>query len=162
MQAQLRPFKMRRNHHSGYTLSEVIVTLSILSLLTVGTVGMGMGVWKHLTNQQFEAECEQLLKEILVTKEMGMMSGDGKGATVTLYTNKVYLGTYENGVLKQRSMVFKHLTIKVADAVKIAFSPDGTNSTSNSYWLKGRGGQSRYLVVQPGGGRVYLSDEKPR
>lgn len=154
--------EMRYNNCFGYTLSEVIVTLSILSLLTVGTVGVGMGAWKHLEDQQFEAECELLLKEILATKEMGMMSGDGKGAAVTLYANKVYLGTYENGMFMQRSKVFKHLTIKVADAVKIVFTPDGTNSISNSYWLKGNGGQSRYLVVQPGGGRIYLSDEKPR
>lgn len=143
---------------SGYTLMELLVVLSILSLLTVAMVTIGFGEENKVTEKTFNDECEKILYTLLQYQNEAIMDG---------YRRQVRF--QENGmqIIWTRDKVTHRVFVPVDTfSFSGSYTGDtplnlyghGTVSQGGTVTLTGPLGSVRKLIVQVGNGRIYLDE----
>lgn len=145
--------------NAGYTLVEMILALTLTGLLLTSGIGVSIGVYDKIETRRYNAECEELLNEILAVRNAGMME-NGLYSGCKFYQDSVVFYHYDAFNKRQsRRLNFETFTIKeVSGVLEIRFDVTGTISRSTTLTLISEHGQNRRLVFQVAGGRIYLTD----
>jgi len=146
------------SYQSGFTLVELMVTLSILSLLTVSVLTIGFSNPQRITQAPFNAECETILDTLLQYKNEAIM--DGYRRQVRFFENKILIiWTNENGPgsdsidLKTCKLSTSYVQINPLQLKGV-----GTVSMGGTVTLTSDTGTKRVITFQVGNGRIYLDE----
>lgn len=149
----------------GYTLIEVIIAIAITGIITAGTVGLGNAIISGNDNRQFENECEKVLAEVLLARNDSMMQGDSSHyISITFTRSYIDIKRYyeERGKYLTKRIPLEHCTLAGSLYNKeLRFLEVGTVSQGGNIAFLKNGKPEKYLIVQIGNGRVYLTDVKP-
>lgn len=151
------------NKHSpqrraGYTLLELLVTLSILSLLTVTLVGTGFNGHTAFSDTAYEAECEKILYALLQYQNEAIM--DGYRRQVRFLDDNMRVVWTKNGLSRVETIDVKTLrfTGSYSGATTLNLYGHGTVSQGGTVNLTSLTGRVKRIVVQVGNGRIYLDE----
>ena len=141
----------------GYTLLELVVTLSVLSLLTVTMAGLGLGGHEQLSENAFAAECEKILYTLLQYQNEAIM--DGCPRKIRFLDKRLYVTWTKDGISHQELIPVETLYFS-GDyrESSLTLKGSGTVSAGGTVNLTGPGGIVRKIIVQPGNGRIYLDE----
>lgn len=141
----------------GYTLLELVVTLSVLSLLTVTIAGLGLGGHEQLSENAFAAECEKILYTLLQYQNEAIM--DGCPRKIRFLDKRLYVTWTKDGIPHQELIPVETLCFSGAYRESpLTLKGSGTVSAGGTVNLTGPGGIVRKIIVQPGNGRIYLDE----
>lgn len=145
-------------HQRGFTLMELMVTLSILSLLTVSILTIGLGNQEKVTQTLFNAECEKTLYTLLQYQNEAIMDG---------YRRQVRFQEKSIRILWTKDKVLHQVLIPV-DTLSFSGAYTGTNalnlyghgtvSQGGTVILTSQTGAIKKIIVQVGNGRIYLDE----
>ena len=141
----------------GYTLLELVVTLSVLSLLTVTMAGLGLGGHEQLSENAFAAECEKILYTLLQYQNEAIM--DGCPRKIRFLDKRLYVTWTKDGISHQELIPVETLCFSGDYRESpLTLKGSGTVSAGGTVNLTGPGGIVRKIIVQPGNGRIYLDE----
>lgn len=157
---------MNHFNDKGQTLSELIIVLAVIAVILASGIQFGSRIFTYNTDYAFDNECEKVLIRVLQMRNESMMRGDSdKVTTVTFGRNYVDFTMYDedqNRYLTER-MPLEHCTLAGTFYNQdLKFLEAGTVSKGGNIAFLKNGKAERYLVIQVGSGRIYLSDVKPR
>lgn len=143
---------------SGYTLLELVVTLSVLSLLTVSMVSIGFGEKEKITENAFNAECEKILYALLQYQNEAIM--DGCPRKIRFQDKGMYVNWTKDSINHQLLIPVETLRFTGAytEMSSLRLYGSGTVSTGGTVKLTSSSGVVRKIIVQPGNGRIYLDE----
>lgn len=153
----------------GYTLTEMLIVLIILSITITGVAVLGVTFSHQVEKRAFEAEAETVCRFFNDSRKLAMMEnaeivmdinddiitrtkGNNKK---TLKLSHLKLYNLGKGTRKNPGSFYSYVAI-------IHFTGAGTISRGATYYLTDNRGNNCYLVVQPVTGRIYLNHEKPK
>ncbi|MGL4607847.1 MAG: prepilin-type N-terminal cleavage/methylation domain-containing protein [Eubacteriaceae bacterium] len=144
----------------GYTLVELIVTLSIFLVIifflgSVSSNGMGGN------ESEFNRECESFLNIILQAQNDAMM--DGAQRSIRFFPTRILVSYTKDKINYQVSHFPKTFTITgtyLGSTSGLGLTSNGTVSMGGTMNFQGSFKNGRQLIVQVGHGRIYLSDPK--
>lgn len=137
---------------------ELLVSLSILSLLTVTLLSTGFTSRDPFSNAAYEAECEKILYALLQYQNEAIM--DGYQRQVRFGDAGMQVIWTKDGVNHRDYMPVETLTFTgdYTGATALRLYECGTVSQGGTVYLTGFNGVVRKLVVQVGNGRIYLDE----
>ena len=143
---------------NGYTLLELLVSLSILSLLTVTLFSTGFASKDLFSDAAYEAECEKILYALLQYQNEAIM--DGYQRQVRFGDAGVQVIWTKDGVNHRDYIPVETLTFTgdYTGATALRFYECGTVSQGGTVYLTSHNGVVRKIVVQVGNGRIYLDE----
>lgn len=153
----------RKKYCAGFTLTELLITLAIIAIVSAGAVAVGAAILNHNERSAFESECQLLCDTLLSAQENAVtlkstvtcrMLATTDGRSVLKVT------AYEHNKAVTQSLTFDHLKFGNADDGKIEFTSNGTTKKGMTIPLIPKSGDLKYLVVQLVSGRIYLKDTK--
>jgi prepilin-type N-terminal cleavage/methylation domain-containing protein len=157
---KLRRIKSNKcfNSETGFTILELLVSLSILSLLTVTLLSTGFTSKDPFSDAACEAECEKILYALLQHQNEAIMDGYqrqvrfGKTAMQVIWTKA---GVNYRDYIPVETLTF---TGDYTGAAALTLHQHGTVSQGGTVYLTGYNGVVRKIVVQVGNGRIYLDE----
>ena len=137
---------------------ELMVTLSILSLLTVSMVTISAGNPQKITRTAFDAECESILYTLLQYKNEAIM--DGNRRQVRFFSNNILVNWTKDHVSHQINIPLKTGTLSTSylQTNPLQFKGFGTVSMGGTVTLTNVTGAKRVITFQVGNGRIYLNE----
>lgn len=144
-------------NRKGFTLIELIVTLSIFSLLVGSLSYLFIG---KVGRKGYDAECEEILNIILESQNEAIM--DGVRRQLRFFENEMYVSYTKDKVNYRRLVLVKtfKFTGTYIGGTALNLSPKGTISKAGTMNLNGFYGESRQIVFQLGSGRIYFNENK--
>lgn len=148
----------RFKRKAGFTLVELLVSLSILSLLTITLFSAGITGKDPFSDADYEAECEKILYALLQYQNEAIMDG---------YQRQVRFGDMgmqviwtKDGINYRDYIPVETLTFTgdYTGAAALRLHESGTVSQGGTVYLNGHNGVVRKIVVQIGNGRIYLDE----
>ena len=155
----MKTFKIRPVlHQRGFTLVELMVTLSILSLLTVSVAAIGLDNSQKVTQTAFNAECETILYTLLEHKNEAIM--DGHRRQVRFFENGILVNwTNEEGFQSEPvSLKTCSLSTSYVQTNPLQLKSVGTVSMGGTVTLTSHTGSVRIITIQLASGRIYLDE----
>ena len=155
----MKTFKNRSvSYQRGFTLVELMVTMSILSLLTVSVATLGLGNSQKVTQTAFNAECETILYTLLEHKNEAIM--DGYRRQVRFFGDKMIVNwTNEEGFQSdQISLKTCSLSTSYVQTNPLQLKSVGTVSMGGTVTLTSHTGSIRKITIQLASGRIYLDE----
>lgn len=142
----------------GYTLMELLVSLSILSLLTVALLSAGFGNRDAFSEVAFEAECESILYALLQYQNESIM--DGHRRQVRFRDDEMQVIWTKDGVNYRSYIAVENLTFSgdYGGSTALNLYEHGTVAQAGTVYLTSSNGVVRKIVVQVGNGRIYLDE----
>jgi len=142
----------------GYTLLELLVSLSILALLTVTLLGTGFNSRDAFSDSAYDAECEKILYALLQYQNEAIM--DGYRRQVRFLDDGMRVVWTKNGVSQTEQIAVKTLrfTGSYTGATALNLYGHGTVSQGGTINLTSLSGDVKRIVVQVGNGRIYLDE----
>lgn len=146
------------NGEAGYTLLELLVSLSILSLLTVTLLSTGFSDRDAFSETAYEAECEKILYTLLQYQNEAIM--DGYKRKVRFQDTGMQVIWTIDGVTHRDYIPVETLTFNgnYTGEVDLVLHAHGTVSRAGTINLNGHNGVVRKIIVQVGNGRIYLNE----
>lgn len=143
---------------NGYTILELLISLSILSLLTVAMLTTAFGSNDKLSRSAYESECEKILFTLLEYQNEAIM--DGYRRQVRFLDGGVQVSWTKDRVNHKVYMPVKTLTFSgdFTGAAVLNLYEHGTVSRGGTLYLTSLDGVVKSIVVQVGNGRIYLDD----
>ena len=156
--AKEKAAKKSGRFQKGYTLLELVVTLSILSFLTVSMVSFGFGEKEKIAENAFNAECEKILYTLLQYENEAIM--DGCPRKIRFLDQGMYVSWTKDSINHQTMIPVTTLRFSGAytGMSSLKFHGSGTVSTGGTVKLTSPSGSVRKIIVQPGNGRIYLDE----
>ncbi len=137
---------------------EVVVTLALMSVITLGVLGVGTAMHRHIEERQYRAECHRLLDLIFDCRNRAMTGS--REAWVTFYDDRVTVTAYnvETGRNESERLIFDVLRLKGPYYNKrLIFNERGNITTQGgSLDLFLRDTYRDKLVIQLYSGRIYI------
>jgi len=156
----MKTFKNRSvSYQRGFTLVELMVTMSILSLLTVSVAAIGLGGnSQKVTQAAFNAECETILYTLLEHKNEAIM--DGHRRQVRFFENGMLVNwTNEEGFQSDPiSLKTCSLSTSYVQTNPLQLKSVGTVSMGGTVKLTSHNGSVRIITIQLASGRIYLDE----
>ncbi|MBC3803848.1 prepilin-type N-terminal cleavage/methylation domain-containing protein [Acetobacterium fimetarium] len=156
--AKERTTKKSGRFQKGYTLLELVVTLSILSFLTVSMVSFGFGEKEKIAENAFNAECEKILYTLLQYQNEAIM--DGCPRKIRFLDQGMQVNWTKDSINHQT--VIPVATFRFFGAYtglsSLKLYGSGTVSTGGTVKLTSPSGSVRKIIIQPGNGRIYLDE----
>jgi len=142
----------------GYTLMELMVTLSIVSLLTVSMVSLNLGDQDRIGESAFNAESRQILYTLLQYQNEAMM--DGCRRRIRFQDKSMLILWTKDEVMHQVLIPVENVKFSGAytGTNSLDLYPQGTVSKAGTVTLTSPTGAVRYITVQLGNGRIYLDE----
>lgn len=142
----------------GFTLIELVVTLSILSLLTVSGVAVVLGNHQKVTQKAFDAECEKILYTVLQYQNEAIM--DGYRRQIRFQDKSIQIFWTKDKVNHQVAVPVDTLCFSGSYTGSTALNlyGHGTVSKGGTIILTSQTGALRKITVQVGNGRIYLDE----
>lgn len=142
----------------GYTLLELMISLSIVSLLTVAMLTVGFGGSEKVTEAAYHEECEEVLHTILQYQNEAIM--DGRERKVRFFEKEMRIGWSEDDGYHQILIPVKTFAFSggyIGTSGLILYG-SGTVSKAGTLKLTSARGTVKQLIVQVGNGRIYLNE----
>nr|WP_320026773.1 prepilin-type N-terminal cleavage/methylation domain-containing protein [uncultured Acetobacterium sp.] len=141
---------------NGYTIMELLISLSILSLLTVAMLTTAFGSGDRISKDAYESECEQILFTLLEYQNEAIM--DGYRRQVRFLDGGVQVSWTKDRVNHKVYVPVKTLTFSgdFTGAAVLNLYEHGTVSQGGTLYLTSLDGAVKKIVVQVGNGRIYL------
>lgn len=155
----MKTFKNRSvSYQRGFTLVELMITLSILSLLTVSVATIGLGNSQKVTQAAFNAECETILYTLLEHKNEAIM--DGRRRQIRFFENGMLVNwTNEEGFQSDPvSLKTCSLSTSYVQTNPLQLKSVGTVSMGGTVKLTSHTGSVRIITIQLASGRIYLDE----
>jgi|LGVF01.2.fsa_nt_gb prepilin-type N-terminal cleavage/methylation domain-containing protein len=143
---------------NGYSLIEVLITLSILGMIGLLVVGIGFGNATEKDTIAFNQECEKTLYRLLEYQNEAIMDGVRRQVRFQ-ENNMLILWTKDKEVHRERIPV-KNFSFSgtYMKNYPLMFYGHGTVSKGGTIYMKSKNGTIRKIVVQVGNGRIYLDE----
>ncbi|MBI4858277.1 MAG: prepilin-type N-terminal cleavage/methylation domain-containing protein [Acetobacterium woodii] len=141
---------------NGYTIMELLISLSILSLLTVAMLTTAFGSGDSIRKDAYESECQQILFVLLEYQNEAIM--DGYRRQVRFLDGGVQVSWTKDRVNHKVYIPVKTLTFSgdFTGAAVLNLYEHGTVSQGGTLYLTSLDGAVKKIVVQVGNGRIYL------
>lgn len=158
-------FEKNRNNHSkadgfkeGYTLLELIVCLSILSLMTVSMLTVGFGGSENGSEAAYHAECDKILYTLLQYQNEAMM--DGYRRQIRFLEHGMQISWTKDKVNHKVYIPVETLSFSgsYTGATALYLYQHGTVSMGGTVNLTSSTGTVKKIIVQIGNGRIYLNE----
>ena len=146
------------NGEAGNTLLELMISLSILSLLTVTLLSTGFAGRDTFSETAYEAECEKILYALLQYQNEAIM--DGYQRKVRFRDTGMQVIWTIDGVIHRDYIPVETLTFSgdYTGEFELILHTHGTVSRAGTVNLTGKNGVVRKIIVQLGNGRIYLDE----
>ncbi|MDO9491061.1 prepilin-type N-terminal cleavage/methylation domain-containing protein [Acetobacterium sp.] len=143
---------------AGYTLLELLISLSVLSLLTVMLFSTGFVGRDAFSETAYEVECEKILYALLQYQNEAIM--DGWKRRVHFYDHGMQVIWTIDGVVHRDYIPVETLTFdgSYTGAIDLILHEHGTVAQAGTVKLISNNGVVRKLIVQVGNGRIYLDE----
>ncbi len=157
-----KPFLSFSDLEDGFTLSEAIITFLIIGIVTTSCIGISSQIFKMMDDTFFNAECKNILVAVHRERDNALMSGKSRWIMFTK-DSLYYYDPVENNNLNTKRIYLSYTHVQSdmpeADFIgrKIYFSVMGTTETGATFKLTSHSGRSRYFIIQPVTGRIYLT-----
>lgn len=155
----------RMQDNKGFTLTELLVTLFILAIVSSGAIVIGVKTSQMSERKAFESECDLLLEKVLALQQDALMLDNppDKETTATMRNEALITSTYQHGRKVSQVTRFQHMMMHdyYGDEAQIIFTRDGVTKKGTTVCLTSKIGVIKYLIVQPVSGRIHLSDTPP-
>jgi len=145
-------------NETGYTLLELLVSISILALLTMTMISTGFASRERFSQVAYEEECDKVLYALLQYQNESIM--DGYQRQVRFRDTGMQVIWTKDGV-NHRDYIPVETLIFTGDytgTAPLRLYEHGTVSQGGTVYLTGFNGVIRKLVVQVGNGRIYLDE----
>ena len=143
---------------NGYTIMELLISLSILSLLTIAMLTTAFSSGVNINKDAYESECEQILFTLLEYQNESIM--DGYRRQVRFLDGSVQVSWTKDRINHKVYVPVKTLTFSgdFTGAAVLNLYEHGTVSQGGTLYLTSLDGVVKRIVVQVGNGRIYLDD----
>lgn len=142
----------------GYTLLELIICLSILSLMTASMLTVGFGGSENISEAAYHAECDKTLYTLLQYQNEAMM--DGYRRQIRFLEHGMQISWTKDKVNHKVYIPVETLSFSgsYTGATALNLYEHGTVSMGGTVNLTSSTGTVKKIIVQVGNGRIYLNE----
>ncbi|MBF7095757.1 type II secretion system protein [Alkalibacter mobilis] len=143
----------------GFTLVELIVTISLLAILiSIGSIN-SKAVASIRDKYNFETQVKTVYQTFKEEKQSAIL--DGRKRQIYIFKNYIYIQTFDPEGIKTQKINFEHgmtVTTNTYSGSALIFNPVGTVNKGGQIIFSSKGGDKQTIVVQIGSGRIYLKE----
>jgi prepilin-type N-terminal cleavage/methylation domain-containing protein len=147
------------NGRRGFTLVELIVTISLISILSSMVIINSGAIARYKEKQDFKNQVHAVYHLFVEEKQQGIL--DGRRRQAYIFGDKIYFQTLSPSGTKTERIDFNNGMRVVTNTYfgsTLVFNPVGTVNKGGQITFQSKGGDKLTIVVQIGAGRIYLKE----